>query len=114
MLADPVDDEVVDDSPVLVRQQRVLRLSGREPIEVVRECALQELVRARPLHLELAHVRDVEDAGIGPHRAVLLDHAGVLDGHLPPGERHHPRPELDVPVVERRVQERLGHGQGRS
>ena len=31
-----------------------------EPVEVVREQALQQLERARPLDLELAHVRDVE------------------------------------------------------
>ena len=114
MLADAVDDQVVDDPAVLVREQRVLRLAGREPVEIVRERALQQLAGARSLDLELAHVRDVEDAGIGPHRAVLRDHALVLHGHLPAGERHHPRAELDVPVVERRVQERLGHGHGRS
>ncbi len=68
----------------------------------------------RPLHLELAHVRDVEDAGIGPHRSVLGDDALVLHGHLPAGERHHPRAELDVPIVQRRMQKRRGHGQGRS
>src|SRR5207248_4532825 len=41
--------------------------------------------------------------------AVLLDDALVLDGHLPPRERHHPCAELDVAVVERSPQERLRH-----
>ena len=113
-LAEPVDNEVVDDSAVLVRQQRVLRFTLVEPVEVVRQRSLQELAGARPLDLELAHVRDVEDARVGPHRPVLGDDALVLHGHLPAGERHHPRPQLDVPIVERRVEERLGHGQGRS
>ena len=113
-LADPVDDQVVDDPAVLVRQQRVLRLAGRELVEVVRERALQQLVGTRPLHLELAHVRDVEDAGVRPDGPVLGDDALVLHGHLPAGERHHPRAELDVPVVQRRVQKRRGHGHGRS
>ena len=70
---------------------------------------LEERVRLRPLDLDLAHVRDVEDAGVGAHGPVLLDDALVLDGHLPAGERHHPRPERDVAVVERRALERLGH-----
>jgi hypothetical protein len=114
VLPDSVGDQVVDDPPTLVRQQRVLRFAGREPAEVVREGALQKLGCMRALHLELAHVRDVEDAGIRPHCSVLRDHSLVLHGHLPAGKRHHPRSELDVPVVERRMQERLGHGHGRS
>ena len=68
-------------------------------------------MRARALDLELAHVRDVEDAGVGAHGAVLLDHALVLHGHLPAGERHHARAERDVPVVERRPQKRLRHAE---
>ncbi len=114
MLAEPVGDQVVDDPAVLVRQQRVLRLAGLDPVEVIRERRLQELVGMWPLHLELAHVRDVEDAGIGPHRAVLGDHALVLHGHLPAGERNHSRSERDMPSVERRVEKRLGHRHGRS
>ena len=44
--------------------------------------------------------------------AVLIDDRGVLDRHLAAGERHHPRAERDVPLVERRAQEgrRLRHG----
>ena len=76
-------------------------------VEVVREQPLQQLLRARAFDLELAHVRDVEDAGVGPHRAVLGDHALVLDGHLPARERDEPRPERGVPVVERRAEQRL-------
>ena len=68
---------------------------------------LQELARRRPFDLDLAHVRDVEHAGVGAHRAVLLDHALVLDGHLPAGERDHARTERDVAVVEGRPAERL-------
>ena len=76
-------------------------------VEVVREQPLEELLRARALDLELAHVRDVEDAGVGPHRAVLGDDALVLDGHLPARERDEPRAERGVPVVKRRAEQRL-------
>ena len=36
-----VHDQVVDDPAALVREQRVLRLAGRDSIEVVRERRLQ-------------------------------------------------------------------------
>ena len=75
--------------------------------DVVREHRLQQLERLRPLDLELAHVRDVEDAGVGAHGAVLGDHALVLHRHLPAGERNEPRAGGDVPVVERRAPEGL-------
>jgi len=113
-LPEPVDDEIVDDPAPVVREERVLRLADGEPVEVVRERALEELARVRSFDFELAHVRDVEDAGVGPHRAMLRDDALVLHGHLPACERHHARSELDVPIVERRVLERLGHRHGRS
>ena len=41
-VADPVDDQVVDDPAALVREQRVLRLTGLELVDVVGERALQE------------------------------------------------------------------------
>ena len=74
--------------------------------------ALQQLVRARPFDLDLAHVRDVEDARIRADGAVLRDHALVLDRHLPAGERHHPRAERDMPIVQRRLLQRLRHRSG--
>ncbi len=46
-LAPPVDDEVVDDAAGLVREQRVLRLSRCEHVEIVREQLLQARLRAR-------------------------------------------------------------------
>ena len=78
-----------------------------EPVEVVREERLQELARRRPLDVELAHVRDVEDAAVLAHGAVLRDDALVLHGHLPAGEGHHARACREVALVERRPQKRL-------
>ena len=71
-------------------------------------------MRARPLDVDLAHVRHVEDAGVGADGPVLLDHPLVLDGHLPAGERDKARAECDVAVVERRSEQRLRHAQSRS
>ena len=95
----------------VVREQRVLRLAVGESREVVREEALQQLGLLRPLDVELAHVGDVEDAAVAPDGEVLGDHALVLDGHLPAGERHHAGAERDVSVVQRRRPETVGaHG----
>ena len=107
--ADPVGDQVVDDAAALVRQERVLRLAVADPVEVVREQRLEQLVRSRALDVELAHVRDVEDARVAADRSMLRDHALVLDGHLPAGEGNHPCPRLDVAGVERRPEQGL-HG----
>ena len=108
-LFESVDDQVVDDPAVLVRQERVLRLARTDLVEVVRECRLQERRGARPFDLELTHVRNVEDAAVSADRTVLGDDSFVEDRHLPAGERHHARPECDVPVVERGLQQHLGH-----
>jgi hypothetical protein len=112
--AEPVGDQVVDDAAALVREERVLGAAGLDPVEVVREQALEQLVGTRALDLELAHVRDVEDAGVGAHGAMLLDHPLVLDRHLPPGERDESCTESDVAVVKRCREQGLRHAQSRS
>ena len=107
MRVEAVDDQVVDDSAGLGRQQRVLRLARRQAVDVVREHRLQQVACGRPFDLELAHVRDVEDPGVRADSLVLGDHALVLHGHLPAGERDHARAEGDVPAVQGRLPERL-------
>ena len=109
-MAEAIRDEVVDDPARLVGEQRVLRLTVCEPVDVVREHGLQELLRGRAVDVDLAHVRDVERAGVGSNRLVLGDDALVLDGHLVAGEGNHARAERDVALVERRAQERRFHG----
>ena len=75
---------------------------GREAVEVVREHALQERVRAAAADLHLAHVRDVEDAGRRAHGAHLVDHARVLHRHLPTGEGDEAPARFRVACVQRR------------
>ena len=107
---EPVGDEVVDDSARLVREQRVLRVAVRELVDVVREHRLEEGLRRGPVDVDLAHVRDVEGAGVRPNGLVLGDDTLVLDRHLVAGERHHARAELDMARVQGRTQERRFHG----
>ena len=49
--------------------------------------------RARPLDVDLAHVRDVEGAAVLAHSDVLGDDALVLHRHLPARKRNHARAE---------------------
>jgi hypothetical protein len=58
--------------------------------------------------LDLAHVADVEHADLRPDGDVLLADPGVLHGHLPPGERHEPRPGGGMTIVQRSPLQRLG------
>src|SRR6266498_1971811 len=109
MLAQTVGDQVIDDPAALVRQEGVLGLARADLLQVVGQGRLEELARAWPFHLELAHVRDVEDAAVSPHGPVLGADALVLNRHLPAGEGHHARSERDVPVVKRRPLQGLGH-----
>ena len=84
---DPPHDDVVDDVRVVgVEQVRVLRPPGRDAVEVVGERPLQRGERAGAVHAHRAEVRDVEHDRALAARAVLLEHAGVLDRHLPPAE----------------------------
>ncbi len=53
---EPIEDDVVDDPAVLVRDERVLRVAGLELVDVVRERRLQQVARRRPFDFELAHV----------------------------------------------------------
>ena len=69
---------------------------------------LEERLRVRPVRLDLAHVADVEHADLRPHRDMLGADARVLHRHLPPGERHEPRPGGSMTIVQRRPLQRLG------
>ena len=59
-----------------------------------------------PVDVELAHVRDVEEADPLADGPVLLEDAGVLDRHLPAAEVDQLRAELAVQVVEGRAAQR--------
>jgi len=68
--------------------------------EIVGDEAVGLLEGAGAAELDLAHVGDVEEAGGGAHRLVLLLEPGVLHRHVPAGEIDHAAPELPVGGVE--------------
>ena len=55
--------------------------------QVVGERPLQRVERARPRDLHRAEMRHVEHDRVVAARPVLLEHAGVLDRHVPAAER---------------------------
>ena len=106
----PVRDQIVRDPAPVIGQERVLGPPVADPVEIVREPCLEVVVRSGAGQLELAHVRDVEDARGRPHRAMLLLDARVLHRHLPAGEVDDARAERRMALVERRSACRLHRG----
>src|SRR5690606_4112838 len=94
-----VADHVVDHLALVVDDDGVERPAVLDSAEVVGDQPVAVLERAGPLEDEDAHVRDVEEAGIVADGVVLLQHGGVLDGHLPAGEFHHLRAGTKVGVI---------------
>ena len=110
ILRGAVDDEVVEDRALLVAGARVERLAVDELRRVVRDRGSSTTCAGvLAAHLELAHVRDVEEAGRRAHGLVLVDDARVLHRHLPAGERDDPRAGFHVLVVEGRLLRGLAH-----
>ncbi len=108
---DPPDDDVVDDVRVVgIEQVRVLRAARLDAVEVVRERPLEQRVPRPAAHEHRSEVRHVEHDRALATGAVLLEHAGVLDRHVPAAELDHARAELTVLGVERAPSERgVGH-----
>ena len=103
LVGEAVGEEVVQDAAVLAAEHRVLGAADVDLRDVVREHALQQVRGARPRGLDLAHVRDVEDAATRADGQVLGPDPLVLDGHLPPGERNEPRARRLVGVEKGRA-----------
>ena len=109
LLGEPVDDEVVDDPAVLGADHRVVGPANGEGRWIADERRGKARAGLGALDEQLTHVREIEQAGSFANRPVLIEDAAVLDRHEPAAEFDQPRPERDVPVVERRlVIRRLG------
>ena len=111
--AQAVGEEVVQHAAVLAAQHAVLRAADGQLRHVVGEDALEVVEGLRAAGLDLAHVRDVEDAARAAHGHVLGPHALVLDGHLPAREGHEAGARLGMASVQRSALQRRGRGRGR-
>ena len=102
LLASSINDQVIDDAATVVQQKGVLTRANVELGDVIREHGVEPFARACPVHDQLPHVRNIEDANVVSHGLMFLDNARVLNRHDPSGERDHSRAEPDVFVVKRR------------
>ena len=89
IVRDFVDQDVVDESAVFVEQPGILRLADLQSGRVVSRDVIDEGAGLRPADFDLAHVADVEQAHGFAHGMVLVEDAGVLDGHVPAAEIDH-------------------------
>jgi hypothetical protein len=105
-----IDEDIVEKRSLRRQQARVLCLSDLQLRGVVTRDSLQRRQRVPAGDLDLAHVADVEHAGIRAHGHVLLGDARILDWHLPAAERTHPGSGTAMTGVERSLLERSGGG----
>ena len=109
VVADPPDDDVVNDEAVVGQEVRVLRATRSDLVEVVRQRVLQRLEHVGPVTAHRAEVADVKDHGVVATREVLGDRARrVLQRHLPAAEGDDLRAQFDVKIVE--IRTAVGHG----
>ena len=115
IVAEEIDDEVVEHRAVGLEQARIERLAGHlQLVDVVGEHVAQERARALAFDVDDAHVRDVEHARVAAHRAVLVDLGAVVDRHVPAAEIHHARAGRAVHGVEGCLFRHAGLRSGRS
>ncbi len=87
-----VNDHVIHESALRIKQRRILRLADGEPRSVIHRNVLDGGQRLRPGQPDVAHVADVKNADARSHRIVLGHDSArgrVFDGHLPAIEFDH-------------------------
>ena len=89
-----MDQNIVDEPAMFVKQGRVMRLPRLSSRGVIRRNVIDKLRCPTPLNLNLAHVAHIKNADTVPHCIVFFQNARVLDGHVP-------APEIDHFGVER-------------
>jgi hypothetical protein len=107
----PVDDQVVDDPAVRGADHGVTGPAGRQRGRLPDQGVVQRVGGVRAGDRDLAHVRQVEQAGRRAYRVVLCRLAAVPQRHQPPGEAGQRRSEALVHAGQRRAPQRrrVGH-----
>ena len=93
---DPVNQNVVHDSPATVRQTGILYLPVTQRADVVRRNVLQEFRGAGPFDPDLPHMAHIENARPFADGAVFVVDPGKFDRHAVAGEFGHPGAILNM------------------
>ena len=106
------DHQVVDDAAFRVGELGVADFAEAKAADIARH-ELFERAGGRVMAVAdnegLAHMRNIEEAGMLARPVVLGDNAGwILHRHLIAGERHHAGAEAHMQVIERRAAKRFG------
>ncbi len=108
------DDQIVEDAARLVEQQRVAHPAWREALQIAWNQRLKGARRRSAEEPDLAHMRDIEEAGVGAGMEMLGDDArGVLHRHLIAGKGDHAGAQRAVQIVKRGVPQRRRFGRTR-
>src|SRR5438132_13403015 len=81
LLADSIDDQVINNAATLVEQKRVLPHADTELVDVVCEHDVEPFAGACSFDYQLPHLLNVEDADVVSHSLMLLDYTPVLYTH---------------------------------
>lgn len=100
---DPIDGDVVDDAAFLVAEAAVAHPARAQRGDRAGDQLLDGCDGFRAAEVDLAHVRDVEEAHAFADRRVLRQDGTVLDGHLEAGEFDHAAAEFDMGLIEGRA-----------
>ena len=93
--------QVVEDAAIVGEQQRIAHAVGRQHLEIARQQRLERLRHALAREEQLAHVADVEQAGVLARPQMLGHDAFILHRHHIAGEGYHPALFGAMPGVER-------------
>ena len=104
IFGEAIDQQVVDDRSFRCSQRGVLRLAIDQFCRVVGSQPVNEGNRVRTAHVDLAHVRDVEQTGMSA-RAEMFSHCPrrVLDRHVPAAKLNHAPAQAAMRAVKRRL-----------
>ena len=92
-----VDQNVVEDSSLLVGDQAVTDLTGREIRDAASHESIEQRGGRRTGEMKPAHVRHIKQGGLASGRMVFGHDRGVLHRHIPTGKIDHPASVRGVP-----------------
>src|SRR2546430_12399720 len=66
-VVDPVNDQIINDSTMFVKEESVLALPDLELVDIICEHEVEPCASSASLGNQLSHVRNIENADILPH-----------------------------------------------